>query len=136
MPNSNPQLENIITDKSELFHQQQPRLIISEGLLYPATEGGKIQTCLARLGILLGFKIEPINRQWILLDTTNQPSELKEMKAILSKGLAISSQEGSKIQTCLAQIGNLLGFKIERKGANRKWKFTDASDWLKARGAM
>lgn len=127
--------QNLMTDTSELFHQKQPRLIITEGLLYPAKEGGKIKTCLARLGILLGFRIKQINRKWILLDTTNEPSKLKKMKAIISEGLAISSKEGEKIKTCLAQIGNLLGFKIERKGPNRKWKFTDASDWLKAREA-
>lgn len=128
--------QNLVSDTSELFHQKQPRVIISEGLLYPAKEGGKIKTCLARLGILIGFGIEQINRKWILLDTTNEPSELKEMKAIISEGLAISSQEGGKIKTCLAQLGNLLGFKIERKGPNKKWKFTDATDWLKAREAI
>ncbi|MDJ0596466.1 MAG: hypothetical protein QNJ72_41950 [Pleurocapsa sp. MO_226.B13] len=130
-----PNPKNLIIDINELYLQKQPRVIITEGLLYPAKEGEKIKTCLARLGILLGLRIKQTNRQWILLDTTNEQSELKKMKAIISEGLAISSKEGREIKTRLAQIGNLLGFKIERKGPNRKWKFTDASDWLKAKEA-
>ncbi|MEM7591831.1 MAG: hypothetical protein AAF383_09990 [Cyanobacteria bacterium P01_A01_bin.83] len=146
MPNYNS--KNLITEKKESDHQKQPRVIIhesyyqkqprviiAEGLLYPAKEGEKIKTCIARLGILLGFKIEQINCQWILLDKINEPRELKKIKAIISEGLVISSKEGREIKTRLAQIGNLLGFKIERKGSNRKWKFTDASSWLKAREA-
>jgi len=132
---ANHNLKNLITDTNKLFHQEQPRVIIAEGLLYPAKEGEKIKTCLARLGILLGFRIKQTNSQWILLDTSNEPIKLNKMKAIISEGLEISSKEGTKIKTCLAQIGNLLGFKIERKGPDKKWKFTDASDWLKARKA-
>ena len=119
--------QNLITDTSELFDKKQARAIIFEGLSYPAKVGGKVKTCLAQLGILLGFKIEKINRKWILLDTS-ESNDLIEIEAIISKGLSTSSREGWKIKTYLAQIGILLGFKIERKGQNKKWKFTDTSD--------
>ncbi len=121
-----------ITDTSELFNKEQARAIIFEGLSYPAKLGGKIKIYLAQIGILLGFKIEQINRNWTLVDSSEliDIEEIEKIEAIISEGLSTSAREGGKIKTCLAQVGILLGFKIERKGQNSKWKFTDTSDKL------
>lgn len=122
---SSPQAN--ITDTSKSFPQEQARAIISEGLSYQSKFGGKIKISLAQLGNLLGFKIENRKKKWIMLDTSELP-DMEEIAKIISEGLSTPSKYGSRIKTNIAQIGNLLGFKLEKKGQGGKWIFTDTSD--------
>ncbi|MDJ0650495.1 MAG: GIY-YIG nuclease family protein [Xenococcaceae cyanobacterium MO_188.B19] len=115
-----------ITDTSELIEIEEARTIISEGLSTPSNRGGGIRKCLIQLGISLGFKIERVNRKWSITDTSDIYHN-EEVKSIISDGLLIPSGKGAEIKKCLAQLGNLLGFKVE-KNSKKQWIITDTSD--------
>ena len=115
-----------ITDTSELIDIKEARAIISEGLSTPSNRGGGIRKCLIQLGILLGFKIERVNRKWSITDTSDSYHN-EEVKSIISDGLLIPSGKGAEIKNSLAQLAILLGFKVE-KNSKKQWIITDTSD--------
>lgn len=116
-----------ITDTSKSFDEKKVRAAISKGLSTRSNLGGEIKTSLARLGNLLGFKIKKVGKRWVMSDTSKTDG-IEEIGKIISEGLSTPSKSGGKIKTNLAQIGNLLGFKLEKKDKRGKWVFTDTSD--------
>ena len=117
-----------ITDTSKSFDETKVRATISKGLSIPSNLGGEIKIPLAQLGNLLGFKIKKVGKRWVMSDTSKTDG-IEEIGKIISEGLSTPSRFGGRIKTNLAQIGNLLGFKLEKKGrGGGKWVFTDTSD--------
>lgn len=59
-------------------------------------------------------------------DTSESSFDRNNAKLLLKSMLAAPSNKGGQIKELAAELGNLIGFKIERKG--RKWSITDTSD--------
>ena len=95
----------------------------------PKWQSGKTKTI--RVPIAIADRVlqaaEMIDRNQSLSTDTNESSfDRDDVRMLLEAMLAAPSNKGGRIKELAAELGNLIGFKVEKK--ERKWIITDTSD--------
>lgn len=95
----------------------------------PKWQSGKTQTIRVPIAIadqvLEAAKAIDSNQQLITV-TSETSFDKDKAKTILESMLASPSNKGGHIKELASELGNLMGFKIEKIG--KKWTITDTSD--------
>lgn len=87
----------------------------------------QIRTKLEFDSIALEEENRVLKQELVRLTGTNKSFDREQVRAIVSEALSAPTSRGGYIKECLAQLGNLLGFQIER-GEKNKWIIFDTSD--------
>lgn len=95
----------------------------------PKWRSGKTRTI--RVPIAIADRVLEVakaidNSEFCITDTSKSKANRDNIKVIFEAMLAAPSNKGGQIKEFAAELGGLIGFKIEKIG--RKWTITDTSD--------